>query len=201
MRNFYMLLVISILVLSGCSKIQPAITQYRVKSDLSVDSLSEGSSCRDKSLKVAQAFSPTPLMSLNMKYVYGGNKLFSYSQAQWVDSPNRAISSEILKLLRATNLFKSVQTFKSRSRSNFLLESNIEDYIQYFSKDQKNSYSKVVINFTLIDMRTNEVIAAKTLSAKVASETLDADGGVEALNRALDDVLSQSIIFFKGVCI
>ncbi len=193
------LIVIGVLLLGGCTTKKPSVTEYKLTTDSSTtQSLSKG--CRDKSLKVAQAFSSTALMSLKMDYSLPKNRVFSYSQAQWKESPNHLVTKEILKKIRAAKLFKDTQVSKSRSKNSWILETNIEDFMQYYEDDLKKSYSSIVINFTLVDSKTNLVIATKTFSSKVDAKSLDADGGVEALNLALNNVLSQSNDWLNGVC-
>ena len=191
--------VLFLFLLSGCTTIKPSVTEYKIAfKSLSSNSLSDG--CKDKSLKVAQAFSSNSLMSLQMNYTQDESKVYAYSQAQWNNSPNQDISSHIVKVLRESELFKNTQNSKSRSRSNLILETNIEEFMQYYSQDLTESYSNVVISLTLIDAHTSEVLATKTFSAKSDVLTLDASGGVKGLKNALNDVLNQSLVFLNEVC-
>ncbi len=190
---------ILIFILSGCSGAQPPVTEYRIDSKISNSAL-DSKGCLDVSLKVAQAFSPSKLISQDMSYALGDHKQFTYSQSQWADSPNRAITSEIVKLLRETELFKSIQISKSRSKNDWILETNIEEFMQYFNEDSTSSYSSVSISMNIIDSRTNYVIATKSFRSRIETKTLDAFGGVKALNNALRDVLQQSAEWFEGVC-
>ena len=192
-------LVLTVLLFSACSTVNPPVTEYRLNLDMPKNTQMQ-KGCSEKSLKVAQAFSSTPLMTLNMNYVEGSNKQFAYSQAQWSVSPNNAISAEIIALLRSTELFKSVQVSKSRSKSDMILEINIEDFMQYFSDDFENSHANAVITLTLIDSKSNNVIATRTFNSKVDAKTLNAEGGVYALSMALSDVLKQSSLWFNEVC-
>lgn len=188
-----------IFLLSGCSAPQPPVTEFRINSKvISGDFSSKG--CLQTSIKVAQAFSSNTLMSKDMNYAQGSHKQFSFSQSQWADTPNRAVSSEIAKLLRDIKLFESVLVSKSRSRSSWLLETNIEEFMQYFNEDSTKSHANVVVSLTIVDTGTGKVVATKTFSSIVDTKSLDADGGVEALNRALLDVLQQSSEWFGGVC-
>ena len=187
------------LFLSGCSTTKPLITEYTIEAKVN-NIHNEKSGCLDKTIKVSQAFSSTALMSPKMSYAQGEYKQFSYSQSEWANSPNKAITMQIAKLLREGNLFQSVQTFKSRSKSSLILETNIEDFMQYFTDNSDNSYAKVVISFTILDAKTSDIIATKTLSAKVDTKTLDANGGVQALNLALENVLKQTNGWLIEVC-
>ncbi|MCK4973694.1 MAG: membrane integrity-associated transporter subunit PqiC [Sulfurimonas sp.] len=193
------LILLSIVLLSGCVTTKPSITEYRVVAKTSkAQSVVDG--CKEKSLKIAQAFSSSSLMSLKMDYVQEESKIFSYSQAHWNESPNHSVTKEILKKIRDSKLFKNVQISRSRSKNSWILETNIEDFLQYYSEGLKDSFAKVIISLTLIDSKTNSVIATKTFNSKVNTNTLDAEGGVEALNKALSDILTQNIEWLNGVC-
>jgi cholesterol transport system auxiliary component len=191
--------VVLVFLLSGCSTTKPAVTEYKLSlKELKHSSVSDG--CQDKSLKVSQAFSSSSLMSLQMNYVLDSHKIYAYSQAQWNNSPNQEISSQVVQALRKSKLFKNTQNSKSRSKGNLILEINIEDFMQYYSKDQDKSHVNVGISFTLIDSMTSEVIATKSFSAKKETDSLDASGGVKGLDNALADVLVQGLNFLNEVC-
>jgi cholesterol transport system auxiliary component len=193
------IIIIAIFILSGCATIKPSITEYRIITDsLNVSSSVDG--CSDKSLKVVQAFSPSTLMSLKMNYAQDESKIFSYSQARWSELPNHSITMSILKEIRDTNFFKNVQVAKSRSNHNWVLEINIEEFLQHYSKDLKNSFSKVVISFTFVDSKTKTIVANKIFTSKVDTDSLNADGGVKALNSALSNILVQNIEWLNEVC-
>jgi len=194
------IITIAIFLLSGCTTTKPSITEYKITAK-SLEVKKNGvEGCKDKSLKISQAFSSSSLMSLKMDYTQGENKIFSYSQAQWNESPNYSITNEILKNIRASKLFKNTQISKSRSKNSLILEINIEDFLQYYSQDLKNSFVNIVISLTLIDAKTDVIVATKTFSSNVKTDTLNAYGGVEALNSALSDILTQNIEWINGVC-
>lgn len=193
------ILIILTILFSGCTTIKPHVAEYRVVAkDLKIGNAATG--CKEKSLKVAQAFSSNSLMSLNMDYTESNNRVFSYSQSQWLESPNSLVSAELLKSIRDSELFSSVHSSKSRVKSNLVLETNIEEFMQFYSQDMKSSFVHVVVSLTLIDAKTNSVIADKTFSSKLDAKTVDAKGGVEALSSALSEIVSQNIEWLGGVC-
>ena len=186
-------------VVTGCSVVMPHISEYRINPTLRPSNAKMGE-CSDKSLKVAKAFSSNALMSVDMSYAIGEYKSDVFTQSQWAQTPNQAITAHILKMLQDSHLFKTVQISKSRSKSGLILETNLEDFMQYFSVEKNSSISKVVINSTLIDAKTNSVLKSKTFSKSVKSKTIDAQGGVIALNEALSEVLSQQREWLGEVC-
>lgn len=193
------ILFILTMLLSGCTTIKPSVTEYRVVSEvLKKDVSAQG--CKNKSLKILDAFSSNSLMSLNMDYTESNNRVFSYSQSQWQESPNSAVTLQLLNNIRASELFGSVHASKSRAKGNLLLETGIDEFMQYYGSDLKNSYVKVAITLTLIDSKTNGVVATKTFYSKTDTKTPDAQGGADAINSALDDIITQNIEWFEGVC-
>jgi cholesterol transport system auxiliary component len=194
-----LLLLTSLLLFLGCSTTTSPITEYKISSSYSMTP-QVNSTCKGKSIKIAQAFSPTPLMSTKMGYVLQNNKIHSYSQAIFSDTPNRAITSEILKDIRDSKLYKFVLNSKTRSNTDLILETNIEDFVQYYSDDLKSSYVIASINFTIIDLKTNSVIDSQTFKAKVTSTSQDAFGGAVALNKALSSVLFKNRTWMSEIC-
>lgn len=193
------ILIVAAIFLSGCVTLKRPATEYRL--DVSPAEIkSTSKSCKDKSLKVVETFSPNSLMTLSMEYAEADGGVFRYNESRWQESPKDALSMEILKSIRASTIFASVDTAKSRSKSNYILETNLEEFLQFYSKDMKSSYADVVVSFSLIDVKTNAVVAHKTLSARVEAKSADAKGGVEALNGALTKVLKENIVWLEEVC-
>ena len=200
MSNYkYLYILPLIYIFLGCSTTVPAISEYKIKTDVIAKQFPQ-SGCKKESLKIAQAFSSSNLMTRSMGYGQGDYKQFSFSESQWAESPNRTVTSEILAYVNETGLFNNVQTSKSRSENGLLLETNIEEFMQYFSEDAKESYVNVVITLTLIDTKTNKVLSAKSFDRKVEVSTMNAEGGVIALNKALNDVIVQSGEWLGSVC-
>ena len=184
--------------LSACTVVKPHISEYIINPVISQNS-SMGS-CNKHSLKVLQSFSASSLMSTKMHYILGNYKRESFTQSQWAESPNRAITNRILSMLQSSKIFNTVQVSKSRTKSDFYLETNIEDFIQYFSEDEKSSFVNVVITMTLIDTKTNSILKSKTFKEEVKVLSMDAQGGVIALNSALTKILVESQKWIVGVC-
>lgn len=193
------ILIILTIFFSGCTTIKPPVTEYSVVTkDINKESVSSG--CINKSLKIAQAFSQNSLMSLNMEYTQDSNRVFSYSQAQWRESPNSLVTSELLKSISNSKLFGSVHPSKSRVKSDLILETNIDEFMQFYTQDMKKSFVHVGFSLTLIDAKTNSVIKSQYFSSKFDAKTLDAHGGAEAMQNALSEIIFQNIDWLGGVC-
>lgn len=188
-----------VLLFSACSTKTPVVVKYKISSNLELDPTNV-TKCKEQSIKVSSTFTSSNLMSKDMSYTQGGSKVYEYSESAWLNNPNRSVTRELIKMLRDSDIYKSVQESKSRSKSDLVVESTLEEFMQYYSDDLKQSYVIVRINFSIIDTQTSEVIAEETFKSRVESKSLDADGGVKALNIALKEVLSDSSQWFVKGC-
>ncbi len=199
-----MRLLLPILILSvflGCTSKVPMATKYKMSVNPQEETINmKNSQCSSQSLKVMQTFSSFMLMSSDMYYVVDSNKVFPYSESQWAIAPNKIVSSKIYEMLRDTNLFKTVQSSKSRTDASWLVESKLEDFMQYYENNNTESYVKISINLTIIDNASSKVIASKVFKVKAKTKTMNAEGGVLALDKALSELLKQSASWFIEEC-
>jgi cholesterol transport system auxiliary component len=188
------------LLFSGClvTTVPPKV-EYRINPSVKQQTY-DAKMCQENSLKIAQAFSTKTFSTKKMNYVQGEFLENSYSASEWSITPNRAISEKFKTFIRDTKIFKTVESSKSRSRSDLILEVNIEDFIQYFDATSTQSHAKVEIGLTLIENRSKKVLASDVFTAKVDAKSLNAEGGVEALNLALAEVLYDSSLWLNKVC-
>ncbi len=196
----YIIAIMLVLLVTGCSVKQPPVTKYAIELAIPQEVQRASDGCLDKSLKVAQVFSSSTFMSPEMEYREGKNKQYTYTQAQWYEAPNRALTTEFTQALREAQIFKNVQGFKSLGKTDWRLEISLEDFMQYFDKDIAKSYVKVKYNLTFIDLKTSKVLASKTFQSTHDAASLDANGGVIALNEALREAFLQSMEWINGVC-
>ena len=195
----YALAFISIFFMVACTTTKPTITEFKI--DINVDKIeSDSIGCKEKTLKISKAFAEPSLMSLKMDYVQGKNKVFTYSQSQWVVTPAQSISKQIFFSLRDSKLFKNVNLDVSRSLSEYAVEIIIEDFMQYYDEELNTSFANVKININVIKLKDSSVVASQNFSSKIDVTTLNAEGGVEALNLALADVVEQNLKWLVGVC-
>lgn len=192
-------LLFLMVLLTGCSIKQPYITEYNMEIK-KFQKIQSSQICKEKTLKINQAFSDNTLMSTKMNYVVGKYKQFSFSKARWSVPVNQMVTFHLNNMINQLDIFKSVQSYKSVAKDDYILQNDIIDFKQYFSEDLNSSYVKAVIHISLIDDQTNNIIDSKTFSSKIESETLDSYGGVKSLNKALFDILKDTSFWLKDIC-
>ncbi|MDF1882696.1 membrane integrity-associated transporter subunit PqiC [Sulfurimonas sp. SAG-AH-194-C21] len=194
-----MIWIVLIVFIGGCSVSKPHVSEYTLAPQIqSQEYVSQ--SCKEKSLKIGQVFSSNSLMSQKMKYIESEYKEAAFTQSEWARTPNRAISDVLVKSIRSSDIFGNISSFKSRTKTDLLLETNIETFMQYFAKGNEASYVQVVVTLNLLNTKDSKSVSHATFNAKVDSKSVDAYGGVVALNGALSKVLFETNNWLDGVC-
>lgn len=196
MKTF--LLILGVLLFGGCTTLKPSVAEYSMvaQGDLR-KSTQKG--CTQKSLKVAQAFSQSTPLSLQMHYTQEDGRVFAYSQSQWQETPQSFITAALLQNIRDFELFKSVHPYQSRVKTDLILESNIEEFMQFFTKDMQSSSVHIRLSLALMDAKTNAVVATKILQSKTPAG-MDAASGVKAYAGALGAMMAEMQIWLEEQC-
>ncbi len=197
MKHFIFLFT-SLFILSGCVDKQPHVSEYVLQKQLQIPQAKQ-TQCFEKSLKVARSYGSSLYMKEDMLYGVNQYQIETFTKSKWAIAPAKAINAQIVDMLREMKLFSTVHSSKSLSYSDYILESNVDEFLQYFSQD--DSYVKVTVSFALIDHKNVKTVAAKSFSAQVNVDELNAKGGVEALNKALDEILLEVSKWLGEVCV
>jgi cholesterol transport system auxiliary component len=194
----YILGWISVIVLAGCSVSTPAVSEYRLAPTSEVKQ--EKALACAHTLKVQNLLSSAALMTQRLYYGVGQYKQFAYTQAAWSDTPQKKIGDLYVALLREREIFQSVHSYRSNVLTDRALEIVVDDFMQYYDEDYKNSHAKVGLTLTLIDTAAKKPLAIKSFKVRKQAPSLDAQGGVDALNEALQEVMEASALWLEGEC-
>jgi len=191
-----------LLVLSACTVKKPHLKEYTLRTTASFHpSNLESNHCEKKTLKVLQTSSENKLYSSSMGYAIGTYHIDTFTESKWSKPPNKAIEDALLQELQKHKIFKKVIASNSRAKSELYLESNIYEFIQHFSEDTKKSNSILEIRLTLVNTKTKEILAAQTFKKNIPVTTMNAEGGVIALSKALTLFLEEQSQWLQKSCI
>jgi len=183
------------LLFGACSSPQPALQEYILSPKISVMQSKRGK-YSTKIVKVANIYASDDLHSHSMFYVEDGIKKFAYASSGWAEPPQQFLHKKVMQMVAQTKVFGFVQLPNSKVESDFILETRINDFTQYFEANDTKSYAVVSLSFTLVNSKKHTIVASKTFSSKVDVTSLDAEGGVKALSVALQEVLQQASAYF-----
>ncbi|MDH4944963.1 ABC-type transport auxiliary lipoprotein family protein [Sulfurimonas sp. C5] len=185
------ILIVLVFILSGCSVTTPTVTDYRIDPDVTISNKSTNS--QKRSIKVMPIFVNTSLATNNMRYRIGEYKEYAFTQSAWSESPNRAIANKLVNILEASNLFHGVYGYKSSKKGDLVLEFSLNEFIQSFNELQNSSSVTLNISYNLIERKTRKLIASKIITKTMQTDSLDAQGGVKALNSILAQTLEETV--------
>lgn len=194
MKSNIIILGIFAVFLVGCSSVEPTAKEYILSPKTEV-AQTQQSRFADAVVRVAQPYGPESLFSQNMYYVEDNLQQYYYSASQWAESPKSMITQKILQMLRETKVFGFVLSPASKVATEYLLETRVDNFKQYFQKRDRESYVIVSITFTLSNARKHTVVMSKTFHVKQEVTQLNAEGGVKALNEALKRVLDEAAVW------
>jgi len=195
----YCIALALLLGLSACSVTTPHIVEYSLKTVTKIEKTKD-SQCKQKSLKLSQTFSANTLMNQAMRYTQGDSSEYTFSESKWSQSPNRALTQSLLESIRESDTFATVVGYRSRAKADYVLESELEEFMHYFDTQTQESYVRVRLALSLLESKSAKSLASVTFDEQVAVEELSASGGVKAYNQALTSLLEKSNNWLRKEC-
>ncbi|HEX5670845.1 MAG TPA: ABC-type transport auxiliary lipoprotein family protein, partial [Sulfuricurvum sp.] len=116
----------------------------------------------------------------------------AYLYSQWNDTPSAMIDRYISTSLDESQLFSSLIPKTSTLQSDLLLESSLSSFYHRIHEN-KTSDGYLDITYFLVDQKTKKMVAHKRFVITVPSQSLDAHGGITALNEATHELSNQCI--------
>ena len=185
------------LFFAGCSVTVPAVTEYRLAPQVTYTSQQQ---CHSKSLKILAVKSPSTLKTNQMRYVVQPFKEGSYTQSSWAQSPNKMLQRELYFVLSHSGIFGKVYNYDVLGESKWILEVHLDEFVQYFDTAQEDSFVKIAIDATLYNDESKQVIAKHYFVRELESQSADALGGIDAMNKAFGLILEDIVKWLEGSC-
>lgn len=191
-----------VLVLFGGCSLQmtiPPKTQYKFQIPSQTQEYN-ATACKDDVLGLRNVVSYDPIMNRSIYYQVGELTIATYSESNWEAAPFKTIGLSLISSIRDSKIFKDAFLASSFVKPDIILEYSVGEFMQHFSEDMKSSYATVNIHFALLDRKNSKLLYSTTIEKKVPASSLDALGGVKALQSALNDVLMQTNLWLNARC-
>lgn len=187
MRARFFLIAVTLLI-TGCTTHTPPMNEYILSYPSEAPSPVE--SAAPYSLKIAPPKARPSLISKLFYYREGENKIGSYLYSQWVDTPAAMLDRLLYTSLQQNRLFNTTLSSGSSASGDLLLESMLHDFSHRID-NAGHSVGEIDITYTLIDTKTKKVIGSKRFTASSPAPSVDAQGGVIALDHAATHIIEQ----------
>ncbi len=177
------------LIVSGCSTITPAISQYSLLTEQTLQPM--GGKPSEKSLTVASSKPIPSLWGKDLIYVRPNGETGHYLYTRWSDTPSSMIQRSLLLALQDAAIFSSSAPSLSLSRSDWLLESELNAFEHRFYANRSEGF--IDITYRVVDTQSKRPLASKRFKITAEAPSMDAVGGVEALRNAQYELNRQCL--------
>jgi cholesterol transport system auxiliary component len=190
------LLSLFALTLSGCGSTKP-IRYYTIQSP-TAPALSTGKGT--VSLVVASIGGPEILRGSPIAYRVGANEIGTYQYSQWEEPPTEMIQNSLIRLLRESGNYQSVESLSGGSDGQFVVRGRLNDFEEV---DGPAITGLVSMEFELYDRKSGKVVwthsysqsepaTGKEISAVVAALDADLDRGLKEVAAGIDQYFSTN---------
>ena len=190
--------LVCLLVLGGCSALKPAAAPQSVFYSLDpmpVERVAAAPSVSDRapSLLIAPTRAAAGFDSQRIIYVRQDHRIEYFARSEWVDTPARMLGELLVAEMSNNGAFRSAAMGTGAAAADLRLVTDIVRLQQEFQLQP--SQLRFTLRATLVDGRTQRVLAWREFDARVAAASDDPYGGVVAANRAVHQVLREVSAF------
>lgn len=180
----------SLLIIAGCQS-TPYKTQYTLAADTSVSNIQTVTKQKPYSIIVSDVKTFTHGLSTDMTYTRIANVVEAYTLSAWAEPPVQLIKTALANALIASNAYKDVLMSPTSIKSPYRIDATIQTMQQQFSGNQSSVDLSLMVR--LVNTATQQLVFSKTYSATEVAPKDNAEGGVEAYNRALARLLPDIV--------
>lgn len=180
-----LLLIFLASLLGGCTTITPPITGYTLTH--TAPNPSSDAAKTTLTLKISGTKAPASLSSSQLFYLSNHQEMRSYLYSRWNDTPGVMIDRLVGESIYESRLFFAVLPKTSSVNSDLLLESTLSSF-HHRIHDDNRSEGYLDITYILINPKTKQTVASKRFRITAPAPSIDARGGVSALNRAANEL-------------
>lgn len=150
---------------------------------------------KNKTIMVMQPQSLKEVMSQKMRFSYSSTEQGAYLNSKWSNDLGKLFQGTLIYTLQSSGMFKGVVSYASTAQADYRLESTIFDFSHHVRDNA--SHAIVSIQFTLVSTHTGKLVKSRRFSYSEATKTTDAEGYVEATNRALGRLSSDLLLWLQ----
>ncbi len=182
-------------LLCGCSALTPLSAPVQTHYSLTDDRANTPALAPATALTliVSPVHAEAGFDSRNIIYLREANRPEFYAQSEWVDTPARMLTPLVMSSLERTGAFRAVIQSPSSVAGDLRVSVEILRLQQEFT--QTPSRVRFAVRAHVEDIATRRVLASREFEASVAAGSENAQGGVQAANQAVQNVLDQLAAF------
>jgi ABC-type uncharacterized transport system auxiliary subunit len=138
------------------------------------------------SLQVGNIDSPAIMRDGRILYKVGTHEVGAYEYHRWVETPDRVVQDSLIRLLRSSGKFQSVDTPRNIVRPDYIVQGKIYEFAEM---DKPQVFARVSLEIELHDAKTG-----RTVWSRIYTNEDSVDGkGVPDVVHSLDQNLGRGL--------
>ena len=197
-RRSALILGCSALLLAGCVSVEVGSSEGNVRAQYRLDDLAPPPAAAGKTMARSLVVVSMPSLGIgdtfSMAYSRAPQQRALYQNASWADRPSNRVVQLLVRRIDARQAFVSVAELGSGVGGDLALNVTVDELLH----DAAAASARLELSAELVDRTTRTLVARRRFvaSAPVAQE--NARGAVEALSRALTNVLDELVPWLEA---
>ncbi len=189
MRRFHAVaaLVLGLGAMAGCGGTRPS-KYYQLEVPAAPPATASASEVHPVSLLVGRLTASH--LYREDRIVYRGNngQMGTYEYHRWAEPPTEMVEAMLVRLLRESGRYHSVQTLRSNARGDYTLRGRLDDFEEV---DNGQPAARVTLEIELLEIKTGTAVWSKFYSQDEPVAGKEVPAVVDALNRNLQRGLKE----------
>jgi ABC-type uncharacterized transport system auxiliary subunit len=142
------------------------------------------------SVQVGNIESPPIMRDGRILYQTGTHEVGAYEYHRWVETPDRVVQDSLVRLLRSSGKFRSVDTTRNTVKPDYIIQGKIYEFAEV---DKPQIFARVSLEIELHDGKTGRTVWSKIYTNEESVEGKEVPDVVHSLDQNLGHGLSQIV--------
>jgi len=151
-------------------------------------------------LQVGNIDSPPIIRDGRILYQVGTHEVGAYEYHRWVETPDRVVQDSLVRLLRSSGKFQSVDTPLNSVRPDYIIQGKIYEFAEV---DKPQIFARVSLEIELHDAKTGRTVWSRIYTNEESVEGKAVPDVVHSLDQNLGHGLSEIVAgidqYFAGI--
>jgi ABC-type uncharacterized transport system auxiliary subunit len=142
------------------------------------------------SLQVGNMESPPIMRDGRILYQVGIHELGAYEYHRWVETPDRVVQDSLVRLLRSSGKFQSVDTPRNIIKPDYIIQGKIYEFSEM---DKPQVFSRVSLEIELHEAKTGRTVWSRIYTNEDSVDGKEVPDVVHSLDQNLGHGLSEIV--------
>ena len=142
------------------------------------------------SLQVGNIETPPIMRDGRILYQVGTHEVGAYEYHRWVETPDRVVQDSLVRLLRSSGVFQSVDTPRTNTKPDYIIQGKIYEFSEM---DKPQVFARVSLEIELHDAKTGRTVWSRIYTNEDSVEGKEVPDVVHSLDQNLGRGLSQIV--------